>query len=493
MLQIGHDLNPVIFAGGSGTRLWPLSREFYPKPFLSITGPYTMFQETVMRLDGIEGIASPIVVCNEEHRFLVAEQARQIERMPRSILLEPVGRNTAPALTLAALALEDQAEDGHDPMILAFPADHTIRDIEAFHDAISIAIELAKDDSIATLGVNPDSPHTGYGYMRRGERLPNPSSALNGSAYRLAEFVEKPDETEAARMLRTEEYLWNSGMFIMRVSAWLEEIERFRPDIVHACRQAYSKGSEDGIFYRPDPQLFTDCPPDTVDYAVMERITRPDYEGHRRAVVVPMDAKWSDLGSWAAIMDINDKDANGNVIKGDVYVHETRDSMVHSQRRLVSVVGLEDVIVIEAADAVLVADRNNVEDVKELVDRLERDGRYERENHRRVHRPWGWYETLDYGTRFQVKQITINPGAALSLQMHHHRAEHWVVVSGTAKVTKGEEEFLLYENQAAYVQVGERHRLENPGTIPLKLIEVQVGSYLGEDDIVRFEDRYNRL
>ena len=486
------NLSPVIFAGGSGTRLWPLSREFFPKPFLSITGAYTMFQETILRLDGIDGVSSPIVVCNEEHRFLVAEQARQIERMPQSILLEPVGRNTAPALTLAALALEERAEGDSDPMILAFPADHVIRDVEAFHEAIRIAIELAKDDSIATLGVSPDSPHTGYGYMRRGARVSNSSSAINGAAHRLAEFVEKPDEAEAERMLQTDEYLWNSGMFIMRVSAWLEEMERFRPDIVHACRQAHDNGSADGIFYRPDPKLFADCPPDTVDYAVMERITRADYEGSRRAVVVSMSAEWSDLGSWAAIMDINEKDANGNVIKGDVYVHETRDSMVHSQRRLVSVVGLEDVIVIETADAVLVADKNKVQDVKELVDSLERDGRYERENHRRVHRPWGWYETLDYGARFQVKQITINPGAAISLQMHHHRAEHWIVVSGTAKVTKSDEQFLLYENQAAYIQMGERHRLENPGTIPLKLIEVQTGSYLGEDDIVRFDDRYNR-
>ncbi len=486
------NLHPVIFAGGSGTRLWPLSREFYPKPFLSINGPHTMFQETILRLDGIEGMAQPTVVCNEEHRFLVAEQARQIDRMPQSILLEPVGRNTAPALTLAALAVEDQAMSEHDPLILAFPADHAIGNVAAFQSAALVAAHLAKDDSIATLGVTPDFPHTGYGYMRRGARLPNTSPVMNGAAYELAEFVEKPDEATAESMLETEEYLWNSGMFIMRASVWLEEIERFRPDIAHACRQAYDNGAKDGIFYRPDPQIFAECPVDTVDYAVMERITASNGDSPRRAVVVPMDAEWSDLGSWAAIMDISEKDANGNVINGDVYVHEMRNSMIHGQHRLVSVVGLEDVIVVETADAVLVADKNRVEDVKELVDSLKRDERYEQENHRRVHRPWGWYETVDFGPRFQVKQLTVNPGAALSLQMHHHRAEHWVVVSGTAKVTKAGEQFLLHENQAAYIQIGEQHRLENPGTIPLKIIEVQTGSYLGEDDIVRFEDRYNR-
>ena len=481
-------LHPVIFAGGSGSRLWPLSREFFPKPFLSIAGPRTMFQETILRLDGMADMAQPIVVCNEEHRFLVAEQARQIDRMPQSILLEPVGRNTAPALTLAALALEDQARGDYDPLILGFHADHAIGDVSAFQSAVSAAAELAKSDSIATLGAPPDSPHTGYGYIRKGAKLPG----VDHAAYELAEFVEKPDEATAKRMLDTGAYLWNSGMFFMRTSVWLEEIERFRPDIVQACRDAYDNGAEDGIFYRPDPRMFSECPTDTIDYAVMERITGDNGAGSRRAVVVPLDAGWSDLGSWAAIMDISDKDANGNVIRGDVYAHETRNSMIHGQRRLVSVVGLEDVIVVETADAVLVADKNRVEDVKDLVDSLKRDERYERENHRRVHRPWGWYETVDFGTRFQVKQLTVNPGAALSLQMHHHRAEHWVVVSGTAKVTKAGEQFLLHENQAAYVRIGEQHCLENPGTIPLKIIEVQTGSYLGEDDIVRFEDRYNR-
>ena len=485
-------LHPVIFAGGSGTRLWPLSREFFPKPFLSITGLHTMLQETILRLDGIEGIVQPIVVCNEEHRFLVAEQARQIDRMPESVILEPVGRNTAPAMTLAALALQSRAQDDEDPLILGFHADHAIADVAAFRSAVETAAKLAKNDCIATLGAPPDSPHTGYGYIRKGEELAVDRDTANRAAYELAEFVEKPDKPTAKRMLETGKYLWNSGMFFMRASVWIEELERFRPDIVEACRQAYDNGAEDGIFYRPDAETFAACPADTIDYAVMERVTAPDYDGHRRAVVVPLDAGWSDLGSWAAIMDISDKDADGNVIKGDVYAHETRNSMIHGQRRLVSVVGLEDIIVVDTADAVLIADRNKVEDVKALVDDLKRDERDERENHRRVHRPWGWYEVVDFGPRFQVKQITVNPGAALSLQMHHHRAEHWVVVSGTAKVTKAGEQFLLHENQAAYVQIGERHRLENPGAIPLKIIEVQTGSYLGEDDIVRFEDRYNR-
>ena len=344
-----------------------------------------MFQETILRLDGIEGMDRPIVVCNEEHRFLVAEQARRIDRMPRSIVLESAGRNTAPAMTLAALALQNHARDGEDPLILGFHADHAIGDAAAFRSAVAAAAELAKDGSIATLGAPPDSPHTGYGYIRKGKKIARGGEA----AYELAEFIEKPDEATARRMIETGEYLWNSGMFFMRASVWIEEMERFRPDIVRACRGAYDSGGEDGIFYRPDAEMFAECPADTIDYAVMERVTAPDYDGSRRAVVVPLDAGWSDLGSWAAIMDISEKDSNGNVIKGDVYAHETRDSMIQGQRRLVSVVGLEDVIVVETADAVLVADKNRVEDVKALVDELKRDERYEGENHRRVHRTLG--------------------------------------------------------------------------------------------------------
>ena len=485
-------LHPVILAGGSGTRLWPLSREFYPKPFLSIADRSSMLQETILRLDGVEDVADPIVVCNEEHRFLVAEHSRQIDRLPQSIILEPSGRNTAPALTLAALALSAQAEDGDSPVMLVLPADHTIADVEAFQQAVTIAAELAGRDYIVTFGIAPSFPSTGYGYIRRGSEFPNGAGQKSGTAFRLAEFVEKPNQDTAEAMLATEDYLWNSGMFVMSTTAWLEELDRFRPDISDACRHAHASGEHDGLFFRPDIESFNRCPSDTIDYAVMERITGSETNSPRSALVVPIDAGWSDVGSWAAIMDVSAKDEDGNVVRGDVYTHEMRNSMIFGHHRLVAAVGLEDVVIVETPDAVLAADRNRVEDVKVLVERLKTEERPEQENHRRVHRPWGWYETIDSGERFQVKRITVNPGQALSLQMHHHRSEHWVVVSGTAKINKDGGESMLFENESAYVKVGETHRLENPGTIPLEIIEVQSGSYLGEDDIVRFEDRYNR-
>ena len=491
-------LHPVILAGGSGTRLWPLSREFYPKPFLSISDSRSMLQDTVLRLDGVDEVSAPMVVCNEEHRFLVAEHSRQIDRLPVSILLEPVGRNTAPALTLAALMLAEQSDNGDSPIMLVLPADHVISDVAAFQRAITVAAELAEHDYIVTFGIMPSFPSVGYGYIRRGDEFFNgfkhvpyhDTGSAPGVAYELSEFVEKPDLDTARSMLQTEEYLWNSGMFVLHTSAWLEEIDRFRPDIVDACRRAHASGTHDGLFFRPDPETFEACPSDTIDYAVMERIVGSD--SNRRALVVPINAGWSDVGSWAAIMDVSDKDEDGNVVRGDVYTHEMRNSMIFGQHRLVAAVGLEDVIVVETPDAVLATDRNRVEDVRELVEQLKAEGRSERENHRRVHRPWGWYEVVDSGDRFQVKRITVNPGQALSLQMHHHRSEHWVVVSGTAKIIKDDGESLLFENESAYVKVGETHRLENPGTIPLEIIEVQSGSYLGEDDIVRFDDRYNR-
>ena len=483
-------LHPIILAGGSGTRLWPLSREFYPKPFLSISDSHSMLQDTVLRLDGVDKVADPIVVCNEEHRFLVAEHSRQIDRMPVSILLEPVGRNTAPALTLAALTLTEQANDGDSPVMLVLPADHVISDVAEFQRAVAVAAELAGHDYIVTFGITPSFPSVGYGYIRRGDEFFNGFKAESVVAYELAEFVEKPDLDTAREMLLTEEFLWNSGMFVLPTAAWLEEIERFRPDIADACRSAHANGTHDGLFFRPNAETFAACPPDTIDYAVMERIAGSD--SHRRALVVPIDAGWSDVGSWAAIMDVSDKDENGNVVRGDVYTHEMRNSMIFGHHRLVAAVGLEDVIVVETPDAVLAANRNRVEDVRALVEKLKAEDRPERENHRRVHRPWGWYEVIDSGGRFQVKRIAVNPGQALSLQMHHHRSEHWVVVSGTARIVKDDGESLLFENESAYVKVGETHRLENPGTIPLEIIEVQSGSYLGEDDIVRFEDRYNR-
>ena len=449
-----------------------------------------MLQNTVLRLDGVDEVDDPIVVCNEEHRFLVAEHSRQIDRLPVSILLEPVGRNTAPALTLAALTLSEQSSNGDSPIMLVLPADHVISDVTAFQRAIAVAAEMAEHDYIVTFGITPSFPSVGYGYIRRGDEFFNGFKSVPCAAYDLAEFVEKPNLDTARSMLETEEYLWNSGMFVLRASAWLEEIERFRPDIADACRRAHASGTHDGLFFRPDSETFAASPPDTIDYAVMERIVGS--ESSRRALVVPIDAGWSDVGSWAAIMDVSDKDDDGNVVRGDVYTHETRNSMVFAHNRLVATVGLEDVIVVDTPDAVLAANRNRVEDVKALVEQLKAEGRPESENHRRVPRPWGWYEVIDSGLRFQVKRITVNPGQALSLQMHHHRSEHWVVVSGTAKIVKDDGDSLLFENESAYVKVGETHRLENPGTIPLEIIEVQSGSYLGEDDIVRFDDRYNR-
>ena len=449
-----------------------------------------MLQNTVLRLDGVDEVDDPIVVCNEEHRFLVAEHSRQIDRLPVSILLEPVGRNTAPALTLAALTLSEQSSNGDSPIMLVLPADHVISDVTAFQRAIAVAAEMAEHDYIVTFGITPSFPSVGYGYIRRGDEFFNGFKSVPGAAYDLAEFVEKPNLDTARSMLETEEYLWNSGMFVLRASAWLEEIERFRPDIADACRRAHASGTHDGLFFRPDSETFAASPPDTIDYAVMERIVGS--ESSRRALVVPIDAGWSDVGSWAAIMDVSDKDDDGNVVRGDVYTHETRNSMVFGHNRLVATVGLEDVIVVDTPDAVLAANRNRVEDVKALVEQLKAEGRPESENHRRVPRPWGWYEVIDSGLRFQVKRITVNPGQALSLQMHHHRSEHWVVVSGTAKIVKDDGDSLLFENESAYVKVGETHRLENPGTIPLEIIEVQSGSYRGENDIVRFDDRYNR-
>ena len=481
-------VHPVILAGGSGTRLWPLSREYFPKPFLNLTGDHSLFQGTILRLDGIEGISHPVVVCNEEHRFLVAEQAREIGRPPLSIILEPVSRNTAPALTLAALALIDAATGLEEPLMLVLPADHVIRDLPPFQSAVRAGVGLAAQGSLVTFGIVPGSPETGYGYVKKGPAL---DSSGESGPFHVSAFVEKPDAADAEAMVKSGAFLWNSGMFVMPASVWLEQIEKYRPDIAASCREAHRKSRRDGDFLRPGRDAFESCPVDSVDYAVMERAVgeeRPSID----CAVVPLDAGWSDIGAWSALWEDGARDAEGNVLVGDVRAESTTGSLLIGTHRLLAAVGLDNIIAVETPDAVLVAGKDSVQDVKGLVTALRAEGRPEQENHRRVHRPWGSFETVDSGPGFQVKRLTVNPGAALSLQVHHRRAEHWVVVSGTARVVKGDESLLLRETESIYIPVGVKHRLENPGDAPVKIIEVQTGDYLGEDDIVRLEDRYHR-
>ena len=467
-------LTPVILSGGAGTRLWPLSRELYPKQLLALTGQRTMIQDTALRLKGLEA-AAPIIVCNDAHRFLVAEQMRQISQEPRAIVLEPCGRNTAPAIALAALAAL-KGSDNADPVLLVLPADHVIRDVPAFQQAALAAQAAAEEGRLVTFGVVPHAPETGYGYIKRGAPL--------GSVYRIEQFVEKPDAERAGQFVASGAYYWNSGMFVFRARRYLEELERFAPAIAAAARKAYEGARADLDFTRLDAKAFEACPSDSIDYAVMEKTAD--------AVVVPLDAGWSDVGSWASLHAASECDANGNVAIGDVLVEDSSNCYLYSESRLVAAVGLEDHVVVETKDAVLVAPKNRVQDVKSLVGKLKELGRYEHSLHREVFRPWGSYDSLENGHRFQVKRLTVKPGAQLSLQMHHHRAEHWVVVSGTARITRGDETFILEENQSTYIPIGVKHRIENPGRIPLHIIEVQSGSYLGEDDIVRFEDQYGR-
>ena len=466
---------PVVLSGGSGTRLWPLSRELYPKQLLPLVGKDTMLQATLNRLQGLGGLAEPIVVCNEEHRFLVAEQVRQIGVEPAAILLEPAGRNTAPAVALAAAAALQDRKQGDDPVLLVLPADHVIRDKPAFQEAVMAGMKLAKEGRLVTFGIVPDRAETGYGYIR--------AAARNGAAP-VQQFVEKPDATLAAEYVASGEYFWNSGMFMFRASRYIEELRTHRPEIVTQCVAAIASAKADLDFIRVDREAFEACPSDSIDYAVMENTAH--------AWVVPLDAGWSDVGSWASLHDACDADAAGNVAVGDVLVEDASNCFLYAESRLVAAVGLADCIVVETKDAVLVAPRERVQDVKKLVERLKADGRYETALHREVFRPWGSYDSVDQGDRFQVKRIVVKPGAQLSLQMHHHRAEHWIVVQGTARVTRGDDTFLLGENQSTYIPMGVRHRLENPGKVPLHLIEVQSGSYLGEDDIDRFEDTYGR-
>lgn len=480
-------IQPVVLSGGSGTRLWPLSREKYPKQLLPLIGEDSLLQATLRRVDGLAGVqlAAPMVVCNEEYRFVIAEQLRLMDKTG-SILLEPAGRNTAPALTLAALAA---MRDGADPILLVMPADHVITDTPAFQAVVRDGAELAAQGAVVTFGITPDSPETGYGYIQSGEPFGAGSAA--GQACRIARFVEKPDLATAQAYLDAGSYLWNSGLFMMRASVWLSAIAVCRADILAACRAAWEQGSVDGEFLRVGKEAFGQCPAESIDYAVMERIAAG--EGALPVgVVLPMSAGWSDIGAWEALWRVLPKDGEGNVSQGDVLLQDCRNTLAMSAGRLVACIGVEDLVVVETADAILIAHKNKTQDVKKIVDALKRDGRPEGQLHRKVFRPWGWYDGVDAGERFQVKRILVKPGAALSLQMHHHRAEHWIVVRGTAKVTRGESTYLVSENESTFIPLGTKHRLENPGRVPLEMIEVQSGSYLGEDDILRFDDVYGR-
>ncbi|MCS4281229.1 mannose-1-phosphate guanylyltransferase/mannose-6-phosphate isomerase [Stenotrophomonas rhizophila] len=461
---------PVILSGGSGTRLWPVSREAYPKQFLPLVGNDTMLQATWKRVAPIAG-AAPIVVANQEHRFMAAEQLRECNAAPQALILEPMGRNTAPAIAIAALQALTTSEDA---LLLVLPSDHVVRHEQAFHEAVKLAAAAAQTGQLVTFGIVPTAPETGYGYIK----------AAKGDGVRPVErFVEKPDAETAEEYVRSGEYFWNSGMFLFKASRYLKELETLQPAILAASRAALDKATRDSDFIRLDAEAFAACPNDSIDYAVMEKTAD--------AAVVPLDAGWNDVGSWSALWEVSDKDVSGNACHGDVIAVDCRNSYAYGSR-LIAMVGLDDMVVVETDDAVFVGRKDRVQDVKEIVAQIKRDGRSEAAAHRKVYRPWGAYDSIDNGARFQVKRITVKPGATLSLQMHHHRAEHWIVVSGTAEVTRGEEVILLSENQSTYIPLGVTHRLKNPGKLPLELIEVQSGSYLGEDDIVRFEDQYGR-
>lgn len=475
---------PVILSGGSGSRLWPVSREHYPKQFLNLhKDDRSLLQEAAQRLGNVNDAGTPIVVCNEEHRFLVAEQMHQIGLENTQIILEPCGRNTAPALALAALAAHSVSPEAE---LLVMPADHVIKDEVAFAQAVAKGSELTRNDKLVTFGITPHTPNTGYGYIKRGE--------AQGAGYNVDAFVEKPDQARAESYLASGDYLWNSGIFLFKAGAYLDALRQHAPDILEVCERAYAQRSEDLYFLRVDQATFAECRSESIDYAVMEHT--------KDAAVVPMDPGWSDIGAWDALHELkaSDDKQNGNAVHGDVMLHNTRNSLVHSESRLVAAVGVNNLVIVETDDAVLVADRHQAQDTKLIVNALKAAGRKESQSHQRVYRPWGNYHTMVLTDSFQVKEIVVNPGAKLSLQMHHHRAEHWVVVQGTARVTQGEghgdlsklKSFLLSEDESTYIPLGTVHRLENPGVIPLHLIEVQTGSYLGEDDIVRYNDEYGR-
>jgi mannose-1-phosphate guanylyltransferase len=476
-------ITPVILAGGAGSRLWPLSRVLFPKQFLCLKGELTMLQTTISRLNGVE-CESPVVICNEEHRFIVAEQLRQLDKLTKNIILEPVGRNTAPAIALAALAAT-RDQQNTDPLMLVLAADHFIQNDEAFRDAVVKAIPYADMGKLVTFGIVPDLPETGYGYIRRGEVASLNTADADAVAFGVAQFVEKPDIDTAQAYVASGEYYWNSGMFLFRAGRYLEELKKFRPDIFAACEKAMANVDPDLDFVRVNEAAFMACPDESIDYAVMEKTAD--------AVVVPMNAGWSDVGSWSSLWEISTKNPQGNVHHGDVISYNSENCYIYADSGLVTTVGVKDLVVVQTKDAMLIADRNQVQDVKKIVEQLKADGRHEHHNHREVYRPWGKYDSIDSGERYQVKRITVKPGEGLSLQMHHHRAEHWIVVAGTAKVTLGEEVKLLGENESIYIPLGVTHCLENPGKIPLDLIEVRSGTYLDEDDIVRFQDRYGRI
>ena len=467
---------PVVMAGGVGSRLWPLSRQHFPKQFLSIASSNTMLEDTLLRLGNVDH-AAPLFICNEDHRFIVAEQLRQNGMSSGGIILEPSGRNTAPAIALAAL---NALKGGDDPILLVLAADHVIKNVSAFEKALAQALTPAAKGKLVTFGILPSKPETGYGYIKKS----SVQSELGENVYSIWQFVEKPDVDAAQDYVDSGDYFWNSGMFMFKASRYLAELKKFRPDIYETCEQAMLGAQADADFIRPDKDLFEACPEDSVDYAVMEKT--------EDAVVVPVDCGWSDVGSWSSLWDIAEKDESGNALNGNVMTQGTTNSYIKSDGKLIATVGLDNIVIVESDDAILVADKSQVQDVKKIFARLKSEKRSEAFVHRKVYRPWGYYDAIDVGERFQVKRIYVDPGAQLSLQMHHHRAEHWVIVKGTAQVTRGDETFLVTENQSTYIPIGTQHRLVNPGTIPLEMIEVQSGSYLGEDDIVRLEDIYGR-
>jgi mannose-1-phosphate guanylyltransferase/mannose-6-phosphate isomerase len=466
-------LTPVLLSGGVGSRLWPVSRESHPKQFLPLVGELSMLQETLDRTSGMEA-AAPVVVCNEDHRFMVAEQLRQMDAAAGSLILEPIGRNTAPAVALAAISA---VQSDPEAVLLVLPADHVIQNVDAFVDAVAKALPLATEGRLTTFGVVPTAPETGYGYIKCGSNIAD-------GLFDLEKFVEKPDADTAQTYMDSGDYLWNSGMFLLRAQTYIDELQKLAPEMLASCSDAMAGASRDLDFVRPDPEIFSSCPSDSIDYAVMEKTDK--------GAVVSLDCGWSDVGAWSALWEVSEQDEKGNVAKGDVILENCEGNYVRSDSRLVAATGVQDLVVVETADAVLIADRNNVQDVKKIVNALKDGSRPEASVHRTVYRPWGSYEVLIKAERFQVSRTIVNPGHALSLQMHHHRAEHWVVVSGTAEVTCEDKVFLLGEDESTYIPLGHKHRLANPGQIALEVIEVQSGAHLSEDDIVRFEDIYGR-